>query len=159
MGTYSEAIKRSIKAQLAKEEAKKQSPLAVKSGPSGMGFYIWIPGLALVVLFIFNFVCISKFYALAKDKDIRVARSLENAQQVREYLEDVKKQLNSVSSELSEFRITLNLAAQKMKDDSFRFAETKKHLDGLDFSLHNIIKAKDQLFTRVAQLESKLSSQ
>ncbi|MBI5874085.1 MAG: hypothetical protein HZB36_08145 [Candidatus Omnitrophica bacterium] len=159
MGTYSEAIKRSIKAQLDKEEAKKQPLLDAKPSSSGMGIYIWVLGLVLIVLFVSNFIFISKFYALAKDKDTRVARSLENAQQVKEYLEDVKKQLNSVSRELSEFRTTLNLAAQKMKDDSFRFAEVEKRLDGLDFSLHNIIKAKDQLFTRVAQLESKLSSQ
>ncbi len=144
MGTYSEALKKSVPNQ--------------KQGGSRLGhrnMFTLTLGIALIIVLAINIYLVLKITGMAKEKDKRVSRFLEDAYKDRQDLENVREQIASASREISEFRTTFDLSSRKMKEANVRMGGIEQRLDSLDFNLHNIIKAKDYLFSRITKLETQ----
>jgi len=142
MGTYSEALKKSV-----------SNP---KQGGSKLGqrnTFTLILGIVLLVVLAINIHLVLKITDMAREKDKRVSRFLEDAYKDRQDLENIREQIASASREISEFRTTFDLSSCKMKDANIRMGGIEQRLDSLDFNLHNIIKAKNYLFSRITKLE------
>lgn len=121
---------------------------------SGKTPYLWMFVVAFVVLVVLNIFLVLHLNAVAKEKDKRLTKVLQNAFQEAQALEAVREQIADASKEISEFRMTLDHSSRKLKDANSRMGEIEKHLDGLDFQLHNVIKAKDHLYSLVSKIES-----
>lgn len=153
MGLFSEAAKRSGQIQQSNGDDRQSSdPVSPVSRKSS---YFWVFGLALVALIVLNIFLVSSLNAVAKEKDKRLARVLDNVYQEAQALEAVREQIVEASKEISEFRMTLDLSSRKLKEANSRMSSIEMHLDGLEFQLHNVIKAKDHLYSLVTKLDSE----
>jgi len=112
-----------------------------------------ILGIALSIVLAINIHLILRITQMAREKDKRVSQFLESAYQDREALENIREQIASASYEIAEFRTTFDLSNRKMKEANSRMGGIEQRLESLDFNLHNIIKAKNHLFSRVTKLE------
>ncbi|GEM_PF-5541834 len=142
MGTYTQALKKSSL------NPKHDEPRLSKRDT-----FVLIFGIALVLVLAININLVAKMTQMAREKDKRVSRFFEDAYRDREALENIREQIASASREIAEFRTTFDLSNRKMKEANVRMGGIEQRLESLDFNLHNIVKAKDYLFSRVTKLE------
>ena len=153
MGTYSQALRKSVSNQTAPEGTQGTPKNQEGAKLASPGMFTLIFGIALAVVLAVNIHLIWRITEMAKEKERRVSHFFSNAAEDLQALENVREQIASAAREIAEFRTTLDLSNRKLKEADSRMSRIVERLDGLDFNIHNIVKAKDLLYSKVTKLE------
>lgn len=117
------------------------------SHQNGQGLLISALSILSLLLIIFN---IGAFQAIRgmTSGDIATARKLAS---IEALLEKNSRQLDNLSEEI---KAELKSSAYKAKIAHGQISELEKKSDGQAFVINNLVKVKDQLISRVAQLKN-----
>jgi len=107
----------------------------------------WIIGIFVFSLVLLNLGLIFKLFTLVKARDSEMITSLKGLEGLEKSLDSVNQQIQIISSDLSKIK----------QDNNTKIAELEKQIDLQTVMVRDLKNAKDTLFHRVNNLESKLN--
>jgi len=113
----------------------------------GLRPYRWIFGIFIFSLVLLNFGLIFRLFTLVKTRNAEINTSLKVLEGLEKSLDSVNKQIHIISSDLTKIK----------QDNNTKIAELEKQIDLQVVMVRDLNNAKDTLFHRVNNLESKLN--